>query len=694
MTNAPLTPEVYRAAAQLFEQALDSGNPAAFLATSAAPSAVVSEAQRLLNLHESASANFLDAPIERARYAWFAQHFPPGTLLASRYRIIRLLGEGGMGEVYLAQDEALSQAVALKTLRAHLADDPIALERFRREVLVLRELHHPNVMRIFDFGRDDNLYFYTMEFLEGETLATRIKSKGPLSHEQLFTLADDLLAALAAVHGKGILHRDLKPSNIFLRSSPSPSTGTVLMDFGIATSQDQSTLTDAQSVLGSLDYMSPEQLEGRPLTPRSDYYSFALVLYEAASGQLAYSGTTPVARAFRRLNEPTHSIPQLPNPTFAPLNRAIAACLNKDPSARPPHPEAIRAILAGRRSLASWLPAKLVIAALLFCAFTFLSWRFYPRSTPANAQLTQHLKLASQFAARRTADDLANARQEFESALKIDPDNAETWTGLAEVHSTIANFGFEDPKPTLARAEAAARRALELAPNSGTAQAVQAYIVSLDLAQWRRADPLFRRAVDLDPNQTRIRLWYGAYLTKLGRFSEAFAQLQAGLQVDPASMALHQQLITIHSCKRDFAAAIQASLQLVRLHPREPSSHMSLCNSYLLSGQLDQARAACDQAVGLNGGPSSQAMSAIVMAAQGQTNAAKRILEQIRGKVQNLAIIVDLYSRLGQEPEAMKVLQEAYRRGDSSILYLAYGPRFDGIRQNPDFRRIASALGF
>jgi len=672
---------LHLAASDLLAQALNHDDPAAWLHAAHVDPSAKSEALRLLSLHLSAGSNFLSAPIESARAAWQPESLIPGTILAGRYRIQRLLGEGGMGEVYLVDDEELHQQVALKTLRPHLAADPSALERFRREVLLLRELHHPNVIRIFDFGRANDTYFYTMEFLEGETLSNRIKSSGPLPEQDVTTLAQNLLSALTAIHTKGIVHRDLKPSNIFLVTGGR----IVLMDFGIATTKGKTTLTDANSVLGSLDYMSPEQLEGQDVSPRSDYYSLGLLLHESLTGHQAFSGTSPVARAFRRINEPT-AHDTLPGP----LGRAIDACLNKDSEARPGSPDYILRLIDGYRP---WPLRKFAIfAAVLMLSLTI--WQYWPKAVLANPELDQHLKLAAQFASRRTAADLDNARLEFEAALQIDNANPDAWAGLAEVYSTISNFGFGEPRPSLRKARQAAERALELAPDSAAAQAVNAYIVSLDLEKWRTADPLFRRAIELDQTQTRTRLWYGAYLGKLGRFAEALAQLNVGLTHDPGSMPLNHELTSIHTYARNYEAAEAAARKLVRLQPREPSSYLALCRTLLARQKLDDAKSACDEALRQDKSISGQALFASVLAAQGKLGEAKAIARGVESKIRNVSILCDLYHRIGETDRAVALVEKAYAEGDSTIQLIGHSSRFDGVRPHPSVQRIIHALGF
>ena len=642
---------------------------------------LAAEALRLLSLHLSSTSSFLDDSILQARAVWQPEPLQSGSLVASRYRVQRLIGEGGMGEVYLVIDEELHQTVALKTLRPHLAGDPVALERFRREVLLLREIHHPNVIQILDFGRADQTYYYTMEFLEGDTLAHQLKNLGPMDEKSVRSLANDLLAALTAIHSKGIVHRDLKPANIFLTTDKR----TILMDFGIAISQGQTTLTDANSVLGSLDYMSPEQLEGQEVSFRSDYYALGLLLHECFTGQLAFSGTSPVARAFRRLNQPAAH-----NPIPGSVGRAIAACLEKDPAQRPQNADFLLRLLAGHKPWPIKRLTALVTALILILSF----WYWWPRPKVVNPALAQHLKLAAQFATRRTAADLDNARLEFDSAIKLDPSNSEAWTGLAEVYSTISNFGFGEARPTLLKAEAAARQALLLAPKSGSAQAVQAYIVSLDLKKWRSADPLFQRAIELDPTQTRTRLWYGAYLGKLGRFDEAFTQLKAGLDLDPGSMPLNHELSTVQGFARDHAASVASARNLVRLQPREPSSHLALCRALLTQKNLQEAASACREALRQDNSNSGQAIYASVLAAQGNLNQARALARSVESKTRNVSILCDLYHRIGETDHAIAIAEKAFADGDSTIQLLGHSPRFDGIKFHPSAQRILQSLGF
>src|SRR5437773_5516130 len=212
--------------------------------------------------------------------------FVPGTILAERYRIVGLVGRGGMGEVYRADDLKLSQPVALKFLPDHLLRDGAALARFHREVRVARQVSHKNVCRVYDIGEVDGRHFLSMEFIKGEELSSLVRRIGRLPQDKAIQLARQICAGLAAAHDAGVLHRDLKPANIMIDGEGNAR----LLDFGLAGLADEFSKEEVRA--GTPAYMSPEQLEGKTFTVRSDIYSLGLVLYELFTGKRAFEAST------------------------------------------------------------------------------------------------------------------------------------------------------------------------------------------------------------------------------------------------------------------------------------------------------------------------------------------------------------------------------------------------------------------
>ncbi len=277
--------------------------------------------------------------------------FAPGDMLGGRYRIVAMLGKGGMGEVYRADDLTLDQAVALKFLPEVVAHNERALARFRNEVRVARQVSHPNVCRVYDFGEVEGHYFLSMEYVDGEDLASLLRRIGRLPHDKALEIARKLCAGLAAAHEKGILHRDLKPANVML-----DGRGQVLLtDFGLAGLAEE--LQGAEVRNGTPAYMAPEQLAGAEVTVKSDIYALGLVLYEIFTGKLPFESNT-LAELMRAQRE---SAPVSPSTLVRDLDptveRVILRCLQAKPGLRPASALAVAAALPGGDPLAAALAA-------------------------------------------------------------------------------------------------------------------------------------------------------------------------------------------------------------------------------------------------------------------------------------------------------------------------------------------------
>jgi Protein kinase domain len=278
-------------------------------------------------------------------------HYVAGTTLADRYRIVALLGKGGMGEVYRAEDLRLTQTVALKFLPEAMLRDETARSRFHQEVRLAREIAHPNVCRVFDIGEVDGRLFLTMEYVDGEDLASLLRRIGQLPQSKGLDIARQMCAGLAAAHDHGVLHRDLKPGNIML-----DGRGRVrITDFGLAALGEN--LAGEELRAGTPAYMAPEQLAGTELTARSDIYSLGLVLYEIFTGKKAFEAATlPELIRLRDHSTPT-SISSIVRDIDPLVERVILRCLEKDPAKRPATALQVAAALPGGDPLAAALAA-------------------------------------------------------------------------------------------------------------------------------------------------------------------------------------------------------------------------------------------------------------------------------------------------------------------------------------------------
>jgi eukaryotic-like serine/threonine-protein kinase len=244
------------------------------------------------------------------------------TLFDGRYRILRKLGSGGMANVYLAEDEELGRRVAIKILNDRYANDELFIERFRREAKSAAGLSHPNIVSIYDRGQAEGTYYIAMEVIEGRSLKELILTRGPLPISQAIAYTLEILDALRFAHRHGIIHRDVKPHNILIGGERLKVT-----DFGIARA-GASQMTEAGSIMGTAQYLSPEQARGAPVTASSDLYSVGIVLYEMLTGKVPFSGDSAIEIAMKHLNElpkpPSKTRPEIPPELDQVVLRALA----------------------------------------------------------------------------------------------------------------------------------------------------------------------------------------------------------------------------------------------------------------------------------------------------------------------------------------------------------------------------------
>jgi hypothetical protein len=337
----------------------------------------------------------------------------PGELVDERYEVVRFIARGGMGEVYEARDKLLGTVVALKTLSFNILESGVAVARLKQEVLIARRITHPNVCRLFDFSahRQDGpqgpvqIPVLTMELLQGQTLGERLREKGPFAVAAARPLLLQMVAGLGAVHAAGIVHRDFKSDNVFLVPSPGGGERVVVMDLGLARRQDlggSGAVLTGGAVVGTLDYMAPEQLEGAPPGPGADVYALGVVMFEMITGKRPFAAATAIATALKRFREPAPLPSEAAAGVDASLDAIVMGCLEMDPARRTASVDDVRRALerpaappARRRRRWALLAAGVVVGGAT--AFGLVALRLGWAERPsAGAPQVQAVRLASE----------------------------------------------------------------------------------------------------------------------------------------------------------------------------------------------------------------------------------------------------------------------------------------------------------
>jgi len=253
-----------------------------------------------------------------------------GTVLSGRYRLKAKLGSGGMSTVYLARDETLDRPVAAKVMHLHMSEQADQLERFRREARAVAKLSHPNVVAVIDAGEDHGHPYIVFEYVEGENLKQRIKRLGPLDPQEALAYAIEVARGLSVAHARKLVHRDIKPQNVLIDAEGRAK----VTDFGIARQLEQHGVTDTGRVLGTTDYVSPEQAMGQGVDPRSDIYSLGVVLYEMLTAEVPFSADTQVGVAMKHVNEELPDVQRRRPELSAAAALTIERATSKDPGKR------------------------------------------------------------------------------------------------------------------------------------------------------------------------------------------------------------------------------------------------------------------------------------------------------------------------------------------------------------------------
>ncbi len=618
----------------------------------------------------------------------------PGEVLSGRFRVVRFLAAGGMGEVYEAEDLELGGRLALKTILRQLADDPTVMERFRREVHLARQVTHPSICRSYDifhhaldrsdFEATQKVTFLTMELLRGETLRQRIRRQGPMTAAEALPILRQVAEGLAAAHQAAVVHRDLKSSNVFLVNAER-GVRAVVTDFGLARLQTATPIgpgtgggdptdaaaTDIGTLMGTPAYMAPEQLLGEEITPATDVYALGIVMYEMATGQLPFAeDEDPFQRLVRPAPAPEKLVAQL-DPKWAGV---IRRSLRRRPVRR--FATGLELVLALEDRRATRPSRQPWVAALLVLFLAAGAWSLYETLRPPEEPGVVSLRPQGEEAARLFDEGLRRLRRlEAPAARQLLGDAAALEPDLPLVHRALGEAWLEDGYEAAARSEAT--RAYELRvglprPELLRVGAFYHETMPRGQASLEPAVELYRTLYDEDPD-LETGLCLASVLRRTGEVEQAFAVLDEIRPPLPGDPRIELEEIRIAGALGDperlrsaAGRGLAGSSELPWLTVR---IHLALAEAWRLVGDLEEASAAARIGGVLAeelGDEVSLAHSRLQLAMaagrSGREQEAKEIYEEVRQsylRIDHPTALMRLYSRLGLVAFGDGSLQEA-----------------------------------
>ncbi|MGQ0735738.1 MAG: protein kinase domain-containing protein [Acidobacteriota bacterium] len=734
------------------------------------------------------------------------------------YAITTAIGAGGMGEVYRARDTRLDRDVAVKVLPAHLTQDSSALARFRREARAVAALSHPNILALYDIGEEQGVVFAVTELLTGETLGARL-TRGPLPLAEALACGTAIADGLAAAHERGLVHRGVKPDNLFMTVE-----GRVkILDFGVAktaaaagndgpTGVTLNAHTMPGTIIGTIGYMSPEQVRGDDVDARSDLFSLGAVLYELITGRRAFAGKSGADTISAILTETPPELARDAGAIPAGLGRVLRRCLAKEPSARYASALELRAALveAARAGDRSESAASIAVLPFIdmspgkdqdyFCegmaeelinglmrieglrvaarssAFQFKghtgdvrrvgealdvktvlegSVRTAGQRLRVTAQLNDAVKgfqiwskrydremddvfaiqdeIASDIVEAlqlqlggshpaprlkrytdnleayhlylqgryhwfaRTKGGLQRALQYFEQAIEKDPSYALAYSGQADLHAVQAIYGFVPPHQAFSRASRATEQALALdpaLPEGHFSAAARAWCYDFD---WLAAERHFRRAIELNPNNSVAHCWYAHMLCYLGRLDEETAERERAQAIDPLSAYINSMAGLQLVGERRYEEALVECRKALDTEPDYLVALYSVTGAYSRLGRHDEAIAAMERAVSLADRASFYlGILGATYAEAGHVDRARRVLDELDERARHEWVsplwISWLLAALGELDRAFELLDRAYEERQCFLALPGFAP-FDGLRRDPRFAAHLRRMG-
>jgi len=616
----------------------------------------------------------------------------------SHYKIIEKLGQGGMGVVYKAQDTRLRRHVAIKILIPEVTADAKLYRHFINEAQTASALNHPNICTIYDIGQYRKMNFIIMELVEGATLRQIQAQRGPLPEEEVIDIVSKICRALAVVHEKAILHHDIKPENVMI----SKHGFLKVMDFGLAKLATEAAelvgkrefskqarpkkkswkekysesvvLTSLSGLLGTVHYMSPEQVQGKPLDQRSDIFSLGVVLYELTTGNHPFEGTSNVTILAKIIHDAPEPMPLILGHVSPALQELVNRCLSKDPGDRFQSAaellQALHALTVSKTALEK-TGARTVkpeaYANYLKGMFSFENF------TPMNVQKSLEF---------------------FKNAVTADPNFVEAHVGLARTMAHLGMTSWRPPSEAFSEAKIAALRVLELESENAEALAILGLIKFQTEFDWTGAENLFKQAMNRNSESVMVRDALVFYLTCIARHEEAIQHGRYCREKRPHDYYYNLRLGWTYLMARRYDEAIAELLEAQARFPEFVFAHILMAWCYKRKGMYTQALAEC--AIAETKGMPAWQLCWIYAEAGKASEARARVEELLKQKEYTDSWpVVFSYAALGEIELVFEFLEKALekRLPHFYLVFLKVIPELEVLRSDPRYFDLLKRIG-
>jgi serine/threonine protein kinase/tetratricopeptide (TPR) repeat protein len=641
---------------------------------------------------------------------------PPLPADHPRYRLMRLLGSGGMGSVYLAEHRVLGRRVALKVINPELLSDPNALERFRSEARAAACLSHPNVVTVYDAETAGDGHFLVMEYVAGTDLARLVAKCGPLPVEAACDYVAQAALGLEHAHRHGMVHRDITPRNLMLTDDGAVK----VLDFGLAYFVSEAKTGDRPAMqnvlLGSIDYMAPEQAaDPHSADIRADVYSLGCTLYFLLAGQPPFPQGDLAEKIRSHAQRSPSALVEARGDLPPELPQVLERMLAKSPAERYQSPGEVVAALApwSGRSVATtpvvgvkassrrgprraWF---LATAGLLLCGLALWSSRIEwmhsgDAMSDAEAATPEAQRLYREgvlLLGQRQQPQIRQAIRRLQSAIELAPDFALAYATLADAYNLCGDYGWMKADEAYPKAKEAAQAAVARNPRLAEAHLALAFVLDCYDGDNLQADKEYLEALRLNPKLPAAHHWYAWFLVHQGRTDEAVREIDEAQKLGPDQVIIADNAGKIAYLLRDYPLAVAKHKYALELNPDFRKAHRDLALVYAETGNLDESLREIELAKGLtDDGLDLVSVRAYAYARNGRADAARELLGQLEAAAAEKPLAQDIaavYAVLGENRCALEWLDRAFQGRVGGRASLAVDPRFDALQTDPRFKR-------